>query len=530
MISTGRTCPMQHNSGARLGNVAVALLAMATACAPPAADDPRTLIINARVIDGTGGPSQQVDVSIEGERITVIGNLSPRPQDTVVDAEGLTLAPGFIDPHSHHDRGLIDEMPEALALVSQGTTTIVAGQDGGQQFPLAELFEGLEDTPVAVNVASYAGHGVIRRRVMGEDYMRPSTPEEMQQMETLLRTEMESGALGLGTGLEYDPGSFSTPEEVVALARVAAGYGGRYISHFRSEDQYFWEALNEIINIGREAGLPVQVSHIKLAMPRWWGQTERLVGILDEARASGVDITVDIYPYRAWQTGFRWLLTVFPDRDPESREGAEYVLQEMLSPEGVLLANYPAQSEYNGMTVAEIAEQRGADPTATLMSLLKDDVEFAQQGGEAARSSMLGFAMDEPDIEAIMKWSRTVIGSDGGLAGAHPRGYGTFTRFLGHYVRDRGVMSLEEGVHRITALTARNLGLVDRGTIEAGAYADLVLFDPDMIIDRSTFVEPHLTSVGIDTVWVNGQIVYENGETTDNRPGIPLRRATGVGE
>ena len=506
------------------------VLSLGIGCDPGPPTEPRTFIVNAQVIDGTGGAAQQIDVRIEGERITATGNLTPRPDDIVVDAEGLTLAPGFIDPHSHHDRGLLDEMPEARALVSQGTTTIVVGQDGGQQHPLAEFFGRLEETPVAVNVASYAGHGAIRRMVLGTDYMRESTPEELREMEVLLHTEMESGALGLGTGLEYDPGSFSTPEELVSLAKVAAEYGGRYISHFRSEDQYFWEALDEIINIGREAGLPVQVSHIKLAMPRWWGQTDRLVGILDEARASGVEITADIYPYAAWQTGFRWLLTVFPDRDPDSREGAEYVLQEMLSPEGVLLANYPAQPEYNGLTVADVAAQRGADPTTTLMSLLKADVEAAQQGGDMARSSMLGFAMNEPDIEAIMRWPLTVIGSDGGLAGAHPRGYGTFPRFLGHYVRDRGVMSLEEGVHRITALTAAHLGLVGRGTIEEGAYADLVLFDPDTIIDRSTVVEPHLTSVGIETVWVNGQIVYENRATTDNRPGRPIRRTTAGGE
>ena len=353
--------------------------------------------------------------------------------------------------------------------------------------------------------------------VMGDDYMRPSTDAELADMGTLLRTEMDAGALGLGTGLEYDPGSFSTPEEVVALAKVVSEYGGRYISHFRSEDQYFWEALDEIINIGRETGMPVQVSHIKLAMPRWWGQADRLIATLDEARASGVEITADIYPYPAWQTGFRWLLTVFPDRDPNRREGAEYVLQQMMGPDRVLLANYPARPAYNGMTVAQIAEQRGDDPVTTLMSLLAEDSEFAEQGGAAAASSMLGFAMDEPDIEAIMAWPHTVIGSDGGLAGAHPRGYGTFSRFLGHYVRERGVMSLEEGVHRITALSAAHLGIVERGTIEIGAYADLVLFDPATIIDRSTVLEPHRISSGIDTVWVNGEVWPEHSLRADCR-------------
>ena len=504
---------------------ATSLMVATISCAPVNPGDPRTFIVGARVIDGTGGPSRYVDVRIDGDRIGAIGDLQPQGRDIVVDGSGLVLAPGFIDSHSHHDDGLLQEMPGALAVVSQGATTIVVGQDGDQRYPLADFFTRLEEAPAAINVASYAGHGTIRGMVMGDDYKRTATDAELAEMGALLRTEMEAGALGLGTGLEYDPGSFSTSEELVALAKVAAAYGGRYISHFRSEDQYFWEALDEIINIGRETRMPVQISHIKLAMPRWWGQADRLIATLDEARASGVAISADIYPYAAWQTGFRWLLTMFPDRDPNRREGAEYVLQQMMRPEGVLLANYPARPAYNGMTVAQIAEERGEDPVTTLMSLLAEDSEFAKQGGEAAASSMLGFAMDEPDIETIMAWPGAVIGSDGELAGAHPRGYGTFSRFLGHYVRERRVMSLEEGVHRITALPAANLGILERGVIEIGAYADLVLFDPATIIDRSTVLEPHRASSGIDTVWVNGEVVYEDGQTTGARPGMPIRRA-----
>ena len=191
---------------------------------------------------------------------------------------------------------------------------------------------------------------------MGEDYHRHATPEELAEMVGLLRTEMEAGALGLSTGLEYDPGSFSATEELVELAREAALHGGRYISHIRSEDQYFWEAIDEVINIGREAQIPVQVSHIKLAMTRWWGQADRLTTKLDEARASGVDITADIYPYRAWNSGFSWLTTLFPDRDLDRRDGAEYILRDMLSPEGILIAIYRPEPAYDGMTIAEIAE------------------------------------------------------------------------------------------------------------------------------------------------------------------------------
>jgi N-acyl-D-amino-acid deacylase len=295
-----------------------------TACAPDAPEPTGMVIVNARVIDGSGGPSRDVNVRVVGDRIATVGNFEPPAEDTLVDANGLVLAPGFVDTHSHHDDGLF-EMPGALAAVSQGITTIVAGQDGGQKYPLAEFFASLETLPAAINVASYAGHGTLRSQVMGEDYQRHATPEELAEMVGLLRTEMEAGALGLGTGLEYDPGSFSATEELVELARVAAFHGGRYVSHIRSEDQYFWEAIDEIINIGREAQIPVQVSHIKLAMTRWWGQADRLTTKLDEARASGVDITADIYPYRAWNSGFSWLTTLFPDRDLDRRDGAEYI-------------------------------------------------------------------------------------------------------------------------------------------------------------------------------------------------------------
>ncbi len=493
-----------------------------TACAPDAPETSGMVIVNARVIDGSGGPSRDVNVRVVGDRIANVGNFELSAEDTRVDANGLVLAPGFIDTHSHHDDGLV-EMPGALAAVSQGITSIVAGQDGGQNFPLAEFFASLETSPAAINVASYAGHGRLRGRVMGEDYRRHATPEELAEMVGLLRTEMEAGALGLSTGLEYDPGSFSATEELVELAREAALHGGRYVSHIRSEDQYFWEAIDEVINIGREARIPVQVSHIKLAMTRWWGQADRLKHKLDEARASGVDITADIYPYRAWNSGFSWLTTLFPDRDLDRRDGAEYILRDMLSPEGILIPKYLPEPAYDGMTIAEIANIRGSDPETTLMELLKADMAM---GGEGAGSQMLGLAMDEPDIESIMAWPHTVIGSDGELAGVHPRGFGSFTRFLGHYIRERNVISLEEGIRRMTSLSAQHAGIAERGSIRVGHYADLVLFDPETVKDRSTPDSPHVSSVGIEKVWVNGQLVIEGGQITGNRPGKPIRRAS----
>jgi N-acyl-D-amino-acid deacylase len=509
---------MVERSLAILSSVVFAL----TACATDAPEPTGVVIVNARVIDGSGGPSRDVNVRVVGDRIADVGNFEPSTGDTLVDANGLVLAPGFIDAHSHHDDGLF-EMPGALAAVSQGITTIVAGQDGGQNYPLLEFFASLERSPAAINVASYAGHGTLRSQVMGEDYRRYATPEELAEMVGLLGTEMEAGALGLGTGLEYDPGSFSTTEELVELARVAALHGGRYASHIRSEDQYFWEAIDEAIDIGRKAQIPVQVSHIKLAMTRWWGQADRLTSKLDEARASGVDITADIYPYRAWNTGFSWLTTLFPDRDLDRRDGAEYILNDMLSPEGILVTNYRPEPAYDGMTIAEIAEIRGSDPETTLMELLK--AEMAMDDEESG-SQMLGFAMDEPDIEFIMAWPHTVIGSDGELAGAHPRGFGAFTRFLGHYIRGRNVISLEEGIRRMTSLSAQHVGIAERGSIQVGHFADLVLFDTARVRDRATPEAPPSPSLGIEKVWVNGQLVFDGGEITGNRPGKPIRRAS----
>ncbi len=488
------------------------------ACAPGEPAPAGTVIVNARVIDGSGGPSRNVSVRIEDDRIAAVGDFEPSTADTVVDADGLVLAPGFIDVHSHHDSRLF-ELPEALAAVNQGITTIVAGQDGGHQYPLGEFFAQLEASPAAVNVASYAGFGTFREEVMGEDYQRHATPEEVAAMADLLRTELEAGALGLSSGLEYDPGSFSATEEVIELARVAASHGGTYISHIRSEDRYFWEAIEEIIRIGREAELPVQVTHTKLAMNRWWGQAERLLTRLDEARASGVEITADIYPYRAWSTSFTWFTTVFPDRDLDRRDGAEYILTDLMSPDDVLLPDFLPEPAYNGLTLAEIAEVRGSDAETTLMDLLKADTEM---GGE---SLMIGFAMDEPDIEAIMAWPHAVICSDGGLDGTHPRGFGAFTRFLGHYVRERNVVSLEEGIRKMTSLSAEHLRITDRGAIAEGQYADLVLFDPETVNDRSTYEDPQVPSAGIEKVWVNGEVVFDNGETTGNRPGRVIRRS-----
>ena len=502
----------------------LALIAfVVAACAPRATPAPSaaatTLIVNARIIDGSGDAAHPGSVRLAGDRIAEVGNLRARPGERVVDAGGLVLAPGFIDTHSHHDRGLF-EMRDAVAAVSQGITTIVVGQDGGSRSPLSEFFARLEREPPAVNVASYSGHGSIREQVMGEDFKRRATAQEIERMRELLRADMQAGALGFSTGLEYDPGIYSAPQEVVELAKVASSFGGRYISHVRSEDRNFWQAIDEIIAIGREARLPVQVSHIKLAMRSLWGRADSLVRVLDRARASGVNITADIYPYTYWQST---LTVLFPERDFENRSTAEFVLREISAPEGLLLARFDPDTTYVGRTVAQIAAARGTDPPATLMALIRESLALEHATGNSSES-VIGTSMDERDIERLLAWPFTNVCSDGGLAGRHPRGFGAFTRVLGEYTRERRILSLEDAIRKMTSLSARNVGMVERGRVAPGYFADLVLFDPATVRDVATPVEPQGRSVGVRSVWVNGEIVYQDNAPTSRRPGRVIRR------
>ncbi len=509
------------------------LLFLIPACAPaahtsavPEATPYDLVITGARVVDGTGGPAFPGDVAISGDRIARVaraGELASVAARARIEAQGRVLAPGFIDTHSHAGRDIF-EHPDALGAVSQGITTVVDGQDGGSPFPLAEFFGRLEREPAAVNLAAYAGHNTLRRRVLGENFRRPATAEEVERMRLLLREELQAGALGLSTGLEYDPGIYSTTEEVVALAREAAEQGGRYISHIRSEDRDFWNALEEVITIGREARLPVQVSHLKLAMRSLWGQADRLLARLDQARAEGIEVTADLYPYTYWQST---LTVLFPERDFDNRETAELVLREIAAPEGLLLARFDPQPSYVGKTVAEVARLRGADPATTLMELIREAQALERQTGGSAEA-VIGTSMAEEDIERLLTWPHTNVASDGQLAGRHPRGFGTYPRVLGRYVRERGVLTLEEAVRKMTSLAAENVGVADRGLIRDGMYADLVLFDPVTVMDRATPEEPHALSSGIHRVWVNGVLVYEAGRTTGERPGRVIRRVNGA--
>ncbi|HUQ84077.1 MAG TPA: D-aminoacylase [Gemmatimonadaceae bacterium] len=496
---------------------------IASSCAKPspsqAPAQPGILITNAVVIDGTGSPGRRVSVRVTGDRISAVGELTPAAGDQVVDAKGLVLAPGFIDTHSHADDDLANH-PDALAVVSQGITTIIGGQDGGSPLPLSTYFAALEQKPAAVNVGMYVGHGSVRDSVMGTDFKRVATPAEVQRMADLVTNDMRAGAIGLSSGLEYDPGIYSDRSELITLAKVSAQFGGRYISHIRSEDYAFWQAIDEIIAIGREAKVPVQISHAKLAMRSIQGQADSLVRLLDRARASGVDITADIYPYLYWHST---LTVLFPKRDFENRASAEFALTETSTPAGLLLGRYEPNAAYAGKTVADIAKMRGTDSITTLIDLIRDAEAMRKSTGRSTQS-VIGTSMIEPDVERIMQWPHTNLSTDGALDGPHPRGYGAFPRFLGSYVRERKIMPLEEAVRRMTSLAAAHVGIADRGRIAPGMFADLVLFDPATVADRATPQQPHLTSVGIAHVWVNGAEVYVDGKTTSARPGRIIKR------
>lgn len=472
-----------------------------------------TLIRNVQIVDGTGSTARTGAVRILNNRIRDMGSLSPLPGEKVIDGGGKVLAPGFIDTHSHH-AGAMEEKPEMLAVVSQGITTIVSGQDGESE-PMDSLDARIKRRPIAVNLASYAGHSTIRLRAMGlSSFRRQATAAEIEKMKELLQAEMKAGALGLCSGLEYEEGFYSTRDEVIALAKVAAAAGGRYMSHIRSEDIHLDEALDEIIRIGWEAKLPVQISHFKIALKSKWGQAPQLLARLQAARAEGVDITADVYPYEHWQSTLRVL---FPKKDFDNLASAEFAVTQLVDPTRSIVSRFGAQPAYAGKTLSAIAQMRGESAAKTLMYLV---AEAERTGKEEA---IIGASMTDQDVINFLKWSHTNVCSDGSHR-SHPRGHGAFTRVLARYVREKKALTLEEAIYKMTGLSAEHLGLRDRGIIAPGNVADLVLFDPKTVQDNATFQNPTALSTGIEKVWVNGQMVFAGGKSTKVFPGQLLRR------
>lgn len=483
---------------------------------------PKTeLISNIKLIDGTGTASRPAAVRLRDDKIWEVGDLTPFPNETVTEGKEMTLAPGFIDSHSHHFGGL-EEHPEAIAALNQGITTIVTGQDGGSM-PMDTIQSFFKKRPVAVNVATYTGHSTLRAKAMGiKSLYRTAKPEEVEKMKSSLRDEMKKGSLGLATGLEYESAFFSNRDEVLELAKVAAESGGRYMSHIRSEDINLDEAIDEIIEIGRQTKMPVQISHIKIAKRDQWGNASVLLGKLQKARAQGINITADCYPYDFWNSTLRVL---FPNRDYTNSTSAEFAVTQLCDPEKSVVVRFAPNKAYAGKTLSQIATLRQEKPAQTLMALIAQAAEFEERNPdyEGGIEAIMGKSMDELDIAAFMSWSHVNICSDGAWRG-HPRGHGAFTRVLGTYVREKKIIPLETAIHKMTGLTAEHLGITDRGIVQSGYYADLVLLNPETVKDNANIQNSTALSSGIEKVWINGQLVYESQKTTGIFPGVFIKR------
>jgi len=475
-----------------------------------------TLIQNVQLIDGMGLPARQANVRIKGNQIEAIGQLKALPSETIIDGAGKTLAPGFIDTHSHIG-GSLKKHPDALADLNQGVTTIISGQDGsGDEIDSIKI--GIKKLPIAVNIATYTGHTDLREAVMGEKNLgRAATDTEIKQMQTLLEKEMRKGSLGLSTGLEYAGAYFSSRKEVLELAKTAAAFKGRYMSHLRSEDVALADALDEIIDIGRQAKLPVQISHFKLALKDDWGKSPQILAQLQKAREEGIDITADCYPYDFWSSTIKVL---FPKTDYTNPVSAQYSVDHTFDAEKSIVTRFAANPSYAGKTVAEIAAMRKETAAQTIMGLIAESTAYGKANPEASGlEGIMGKSMTDEDVVNILAWSHTNICSDGSYGG-HPRGFGSFARVLGHYVREQKIMRLETAIQKMTSLAAEQTGIKNRGIIAVGYFADLVLFDPATVKDNASVKSPQALSSGIHKVWVNGVLVYENQQHTKQYPGV----------
>jgi N-acyl-D-amino-acid deacylase len=477
------------------------------------------LIRNVTLYDGTGRPPVTADVRVRGARIaTIAPHLEPFPGEPVRDEHGLALAPGFIDMHSHGNRGLLEDL-DAATVTRQGVTTIFVGQDGDSDYPLRDWLARLDATPAALNVASMVGHATLRAEAMGEDLYRPSTPAELEKMKALLAKELMAGAFGLSTGLEYEAAHFSTTEEVVELSKVAAAAGGFYISHVRDEANQVFDSFDEILRIGREARIPVEITHIKLgSTPVWHQAARRLPGYFERARRENVDLKADVYPYTYWHATIRVIVT---DRDYFNPEKVARAIADNGGPGAIRLGKYTPDPSLAGRTLEQIAATWRVTPVEAYMRIVR--ATEAEVGSDDDMENVLVTSMSEDDLRWFIAHPDIMFCSDGELHGSHPRGAGAFPRVLGHYVREVKLLPLQTAIRKMSALPAAQLGLKDRGLVAPGYVADLVVFDPAVVIDRSTVESPETPPLGIPDVMVSGAWVVRDGKVTGTHPGRVLR-------
>lgn len=496
------------------------------------------ILRNARVVDGTGTPWFRADVAIAGDTIARIAPGITGTAAREIDVQGRVVSPGFIDIHTHARRGL-NTNPTAPNYVRQGVTTVIEGPDGSSPVPLRPFLDSLEALQKSVNIGSFIGQGSIRTRVIGAED-RAATPAELREMETLVEQGMRDGAFGLSTGLFYVPGAFTPTDEVVALARVAGRLGGSHVSHQRDDAAKLLDSIRETIRIGEDGGLPTQVTHHKVIGKPNFGRSADALKLIDEARARGVDVTSDQYPYTASSTSVTsallpaWALEGSNEqraarfKDPVERERILAASLAMIrdergggDPANVQFANCGFDQSLAGKTLADLMRQRGV--ALTLEKAAETVVWIAEQGG----CQGIFHAMSEDDLVRILVHPATMVASDGevptfGRANPHPRSYGTFARVLGRYVREQRVLTLETAIFKMTAFPAARLGLSDRGLLRTGMKADIAVFDPATVRDTATFQNPHQYAEGFTLVIVNGQVVFDGTTMTEARPGRVL--------
>ncbi len=503
------------------------------------------LLRGGRIVDGTGSPWFRGDVAIRGDTIVRIAPGIQESATLVVDATGLIVAPGFIDIHTHARRGIF-EVPTADNYARQGVTTLIEGPDGSSPLPLAPFLAKLEGLRKSVNIGTFVGQGSIRTEVIGS-INRPSTPAELDKMRALVETGMTDGAFGLSTGLFYVPGTFTPTTEVVELAKVAGRLGGIHISHMRNEAAGIVDSVKETIAIGELGGLPTQVTHHKIIGKAYWGKSVETLRLIDDARARGVDATIDAYPYTASSTSISSALLpasaleggrkqiLLRLKEPASRAAIKKEIVRAIQeergggdPKNVVLANCAWDGSLAGKNLTDVSQLR------SLPLSVDGAADAALWIVEQGDCQGIFHAIGEEDLVQILKHPATMIGSDGevpifGQAHPHPRSYGTFVRVLGVYVRERKALTLEEAIRKMTAFPAARLGLHDRGLLRPGMKADIAIFDPTRVRDAATFDRPHQYAEGVARVITNGQVIIENGAMTSARPGVvlygPARRA-----
>jgi len=499
------------------------------------------LIRNGHIVDGSGNPWYVGDVGVKDGRIARIGSLPDATAKRVIDAAGQVVAPGFIDVHVHVE-GDLERIPTADNFIMDGRTTIITGNCGGSKPDIGAYFTDLTAKGISLNLATFIGHNTVRAEVMG-NANRHATSAELEKMRQLVAKAMQDGAVGFSTGLIYTPGAYSSSEEVIELGKVAGKYGGIYASHIRDEGPHITEAIEEALNVGRAGKMPVELSHFKIDTKALWGSSTATLAQVEKARREGLEVTIDQYPYTASSTGLGanlipswaradgWAKVEARYRDPETRQKIVREMSATLRSKGrdhldyAIVARCAFDPSLEGRNISEINLQRGRK------NRLEDEIETVLDLELQAKGTTIQtvyFSMGDEDVNRIMRNPFTMVASDGGIVEfgtgvPHPRSYGTFTRSLGVYVREKQVLTLEDAIRKMTSLPAQTFRLKDRGTLKEGYFADIVIFDPARVRDMATFTKPHQYAQGISAVIVNGEVVMEGGKHSGARPGRVLR-------